>query len=551
MNAAGFLHRRLHLFLLVLSGTMLAFSFPPFPTGVLAAFAFVPFFIAFEDVETYGKGFRSSYLMFLILNLFALWWVGGFVHGRDVYLMAAGVALVLGNPLFLSLPVLGFVFVRKHLGFKRAVYAFPFIWTAFEYFHSITQLAFPWLSLGNTQTYDLAAIQFASFTGVYGISFWLLCINVIAYFLYAKLALNEWKPSSWQAIAVVVSIVVVYLAPKFYGNNVLENSSGWTDGKKVRVGIVQPNIDPFEKWETHRNVQLALLEELTGELVSRNALDLIVWPETAMPFYLLTHENYHIFERMRAGIDSLGVALLTGIPDVIYYREEEDAPRSSKVIGATGQRYDTFNSSMLLQPGSDEIQKYAKIILVPFGERVPYAEVIPFAEHLHWDFGLGGWGVGTDTTVFKLRLQSADEVWFSNLICYESIYPGFVAGFVRKGAQFLTIITNDSWWGNTPGPYQHQQFAILRAIENRRWIVRCANGGISCFIDPFGRILQPTDMFTQTTIAGQIEVLDELTFYSRQGDAFAHAALMGASLFIAAALGQMFLTRTRRQREST
>src|SRR5713226_2677352 len=172
------LAKRLHYGLLGLCGLMLGFAFPPFPLGIFAAFAFVPFFIVFENIETHGKAFRASYLVFFILNLIAVSWAGGFVHGKDPYLMTAGTALVLGHPFFMYVPVFVFTMVRKYFGFKRAVYLFPFIWIGFEYLHSITQFAFPWLVLGNTQTYNLPAIQFASITGVYGVSFWLLWINV-------------------------------------------------------------------------------------------------------------------------------------------------------------------------------------------------------------------------------------------------------------------------------------------------------------------------------------------------------------------------------------
>lgn len=533
-------------FLLVLSGLMLAFAFPPFPSGILAAFAFVPLFIVFEEIATLGKAFRSSYITFFVFNLFAVWWVSGMVHGKDPYLMVAGASLVLGHPLFMFIPMAAFTIVRKHLGFKVSIFAFPFLWTAFEYLHSITQFAFPWLLLGNTQTYDLASIQFASVTGVYGVSFWLLWINVIAYVLYAKLALKEWRPLSPQSVAAALVIIMVYFLPKIYGQAVLEQTDVLTEGKPLKIGIAQPNIDPFEKWEQNRDKQLAILQELLKEIAERK-VDFVMWPETAIPFYVLSSQHYDVLERLRGEIDSLNVALFTGIPDVVYYSQDEKIPQSSKVIAATGQRYDTFNGSMLLQPHITEIQKYAKIILVPFAERVPYAELFSFSTALQWNVGLGGWGIGTDTTVFRLHLLDSTEVRFSNLICYESIYPGFVANFVRRGAEFLTIITNDSWWGNTFGPYQHQQFAVFRAIENRRWIARCANGGISCFVDPFGNVIQPTSMFTKTTVVGEIKAKGDLTFYSIHGDVFAQFCLSVSGLLLGTAFGKKFYYSYRRQ----
>jgi apolipoprotein N-acyltransferase len=178
---------------------------------------------------------------------------------------------------------------------------------------------------------------------------------------------------------------------------------------------------------------------------------------------------------------------------------------------------------MLLQPGSDSVQKYSKMKLVPFAERVPYADKLSFlVDAVQWNVGISGWGIGKDTTVFLLR-DGDHPTKFSGMVCYESIYPDLVAAFVRKGAQFLVVITNDSWWGNTSGAYQHLHYASLRAIENHRSIARCANGGISCFIDPYGRISEARGLYTQSTLVGDVQLSEAETFYSRNGDVFAKA----------------------------
>ena len=537
---------RVRLSLLVLGGLMLAFSYPPFHTGVLAAFAFVPFFIVFEDIESFGKAFRSSYVMFFVFNLIALSWVGGFTHGKDPYLMIAGASLVLGHPLFMFVPVVAFVFIRKHVGFKTAVFSFPFVWISFEYLHSINQFAFPWLVLGNTHTYDLQSIQFASITGVYGVSFWIAVINVVAYVVYANLAVNRWKPNSWQSVIAVLVIVLLYFAPRLHGTLLMRDTSVLEDGKTIRVGILQPDIDPFEKWQENAEKELSTLQHLTGRFAQQKT-DLIVWPETALPFFVLSPRYEYVLDAIRRQLDSLGTSLLTGMPDIVYYKDASKAPGNSRVFKETGQRYDIFNSSMLLQPGSQEIQKYGKIILVPFAERVPYADALAFSPSLlQWNLGLGGWGIGTDTTIFRLRLNDSSNVRFANLICYESIYPGFVARFVKKGAQLLTVITNDSWWGDSFGPYQHVQIAIFRAIENRRWVIQCANGGISCFIDPLGNVVQPTSMYTVATPVGEVKARDALTFYSEHGDVFAQAALWISIMILTAAVGKKFYIMKRK-----
>jgi apolipoprotein N-acyltransferase len=162
---------------------------------------------------------------------------------------------------------------------------------------------------------------------------------------------------------------------------------------------------------------------------------------------------------------------------------------------------------------------------------------------MRWGVGSGGWQIGPDTTIFADAVTGAR---FATIICYESVYPGFVASFVRKGAQFLTLITIDSWWDKMSGAYQHRQFAVFRAIENRRWIARCAVGGISCYIDPYGRTYDATELFTRATLNRTIETSDAMTFYTRYGDWLGEITLFVAGLYVAAAVGQQFINRKRK-----
>jgi apolipoprotein N-acyltransferase len=200
---------------------------------------------------------------------------------------------------------------------------------------------------------------------------------------------------------------------------------------------------------------------------------------------------------------------------------------------------------VLLVPHDDSLRTYAKMLLVPFAERVPFSEALSFLNAMQWNFGLGGWGEGREKTLFRIPRRSSGSpgadpsrtITFSTCICYESVYPGFVAEFVRNGAEFLTVITNDSWWGNTSGAYQHARFAVLRAVENRRWVVQCANGGISFVVDPWGRMLQGTDLFTRRTMVAPVIPRQSLTFYSRMGDWFGELCLALSCLHLMAALG--------------
>ncbi len=535
------------LFLATLSGVFLGAAFPPIPTGITAAFAFVPFFLLYESIDDYGKAFRYSYVTFFVFNLTAMYWVGGFTHCKDAYMIVAGILLVFAHPLFFFVPIAVWMFIKRNIGFKFSIITFPFLWVGFEFLHSLTEIGFPWLTLGNTQTYDLPIVQIAAITGVYGISFWLLWLNVIGFILFVKVAVKAWNIFSWNSFLYILVFLLLYLLPKFYGNYVLENSTSYSR-KSIKIAVIQPNIDTFEKWTVNPEEPLEIIQQQTNE-ISNKRVDLVLWPETAMPFYILHPNNRYYLEKLKFQVDTMNINLLTGMPDIYYFKDGEKIPKSSK-ISIDGRRYDTYNSSMLLQPGSDVIQKYAKIVLVPFAERVPFSETLSFLNAVQWNFGLGGWARGGDTTVFQFKGLSGDSIKFSNMICYESIIPSLVSAFVRKGAQFLTIVTNDSWWGNTSGAYQHKQFAILRAIENRRWVVQCANGGISCFIDPYGRIIYETKLYTQTIILGEIELHDEKTFYTENDDWLAEFSLIFSAFFIVVAIGKKYYLFIRRGYEN-
>jgi len=184
------------------------------------------------------------------------------------------------------------------------------------------------------------------------------------------------------------------------------------------------------------------------------------------------------------------------------------------------------------------VQKYAKMLLVPFAERVPFSDILDFLNAARWNFGLGGWNKGREVKVFRLNARDGKEVRFSTMICYESVFPGFVARFVREGAGFLTVITNDSWWGNTSGPYQHVAIEALRAVETGRWLLQCSNGGISCAIDPKGRVHKPTPMFTRIGLVATVIPSGELTPYVKFGDWFPQLCVLIAGTLLVGFFGK-------------
>jgi apolipoprotein N-acyltransferase len=284
---------------------------------------------------------------------------------------------------------------------------------------------------------------------------------------------------------------------------------------KVKVGIVQPNLNPWDKWSTGNLGQLTnQYLSLSKECVESDA-ELILWPETALPVYTFGG-TYHIVENSIFNfLDSNNVALLTGMPDIIYYFDQNKIPENAKYAKQGDYYYATYNAVLGLNASSREIQRYGKMKLVPLGEKVPFADQITFLGDLfRWGVGITGWNIGKDTTVFKIYHENSDTIKVGGLVCYESVDPVFVTAFVQKGAEMITVVTNDSWYGKSSGPYQHKDFGMLRAVENRRSVVRCANGGISCIINAKGEILSETELFTKTTLVGDVPLQNEITFYS-------------------------------------
>jgi apolipoprotein N-acyltransferase len=204
------------------------------------------------------------------------------------------------------------------------------------------------------------------------------------------------------------------------------------------------------------------------------------------------------------------------MPDLIYYKPGDKMPVDVKYSNTGNYYYATYNSVLLFSPTGREIERYGKSKLVPFGERVPFVDQLPFLrDFIKWSVGISDWNIGRDTAVFKVPLAHNDTLKINSLVCYESIYPYYIEPFINRGANLISVVTNDSWYGNSSGPYQHKEMSVLRAIENRKTVIRAANGGISCIIDPLGKTLDESKMFTKTQITGDIFIQENETFFSK------------------------------------
>lgn len=502
--------RRKERLLLILSGIILGISFPPFPFPftLLIFVGLIPYFIVIKRRTTLASISSATFLFSLVFSLITIYWVGSWSSEADPYLMLAGVALLLVYPCVMLIPSTLFYLTRKVFPKFDAIWFFPLFWVTLEYLLTQTDLRFPWLLLGHGLAKFNLFIQGSDIVGTNGLSLIATYINVLLF----KSFFEKNSEEKFRLKPLLIA-VFIFLCMIIYG--IYKTSTFRISERKVRIGIVQPNLNPWDKWSTGNlsdllNMYLTLSQKCVDE-----GAEVILWPETALPVYAFGGTYPMVENSIYNFLDTNNVSLLTGMPDIIYDLNQNNIPEDSKYSGPGNYYYRTYNAVLGLNPGSRNIQRYGKMKLVPLGERVPFVDQFAFlGDLLKWGVGITGWNIGKDTTVFKIKNEKIDTIKVGGLVCYESVDPVFVTAFVQKGAELITVVTNDSWYGKSSGPYQHKDFAMLRAVENRRSVVRCANGGVSCIINAKGKILAETEMFEKTTLVGEVPLQDEKTFYS-------------------------------------
>lgn len=476
--------------LILMTGVGLILAFPPLPFGFIAPITLIPFFFFLSD-KTISSVLRGGYFIGFIWGSGTIYWIGWATIGGLV-------GALLFFPLYFCLfAAIQFWFYQ--IWGDKSIWAAPFIWTGIELLSSVGSMGFPWNLLAHTQTGYLPIIQYADLTGAYGISFWVVWMNVIFYFII--IYINRKNRVKRLILAMMLSICI----PLGYGKWRMSQPLG--DRQKVNISLVQGNIDPYMKWDNHfLDTNFSVYHRLTSEAVKLNP-DLIVWPETATACYIRYRNN--LYQEIKSQVNAMNIPLLTGTQD-FEWKENHKIKR--------------YNSAFFIQPNRTKVDRYHKMHLVPFSERVPLGEKLPFFYNFLdqvLDLNIGNYATGDSIVVFKWIPASFQKtVLFSVVICYESVFPYLVRSFTQKGAQFLVIITNDGWFGKTSGPFQHARIAILRAVENRIWVVRCANTGISTFIDPYGRVYQESELYQEAIVNHSISIRTQKTFFMQYGILF-------------------------------
>jgi len=515
------------LILLPLIGGVLSWlAWPDSPLFFLIFFAWVPllfvedYFSKKYEAPSKLRLFPLAYLFFFTWNILTTWWLWYASEG-------GAITAIVVNSFLMCIPILLFHQSKKKFGARTGYFSLIVFWLSFEHLHMAWELAWPWLNLGNVFAYYPAFVQWYAYTGSSGGTLWVLLFNILLFTEAKKWANN---PPNIQGFGDVVAtfgrlvgkpvlLLLVPLAISLLLYNAYEEK-----GEAVEMIVVQPNFDPHTKFQKNkRRDYMNIFMELSREQLT-DSTTYIVWPETAIPHYIHldkweSYESIKLIENMLRAYPK--VSLVTGASTLHNFKEGEKLSKTARKYRRKEGHYDSFNSA--LQFGHlKEKQLYHKSKLVPGAERMPYAYIMKYIERFMVDLGgIGGsLGVQEERAVFQ-----KNDLKIAPVICYESVFGEYLTDFIKEGANFIFIVTNDAWWLNTKGHRHHLHYASLRAIETRRSIARSANTGVSCFIDQRGDIHQATTYGTRLSIKGKIQANEEITFFVRWGDLLSRISL--------------------------
>ncbi len=494
--------------LISLAGVLLTLSFPPFHLYGFIWIALIPFFMLLEGERSLRKGFLIGFSVGVIHVSSTMYWISISVYRYGGLPLWGAAALTLLFILYLSLywGLMGitFVFLQR----EKSSYLFPFAVALIEYVRGLPLIRFPWGGLEMALPPHLALSQIVDITGIYGLGSLICLVNYLIFRVWREAKAKRTAPALKQLLLILLVLTAAWL----YGYRkipaTLREISTW---KKVKVCLVQPDIDQSVKWKKSWQVKgLERYIRISEEAVKGFRPTLVVWPEAALTFYIrhapvLFKQVVNLVRRDRF--------------DLIFGATSFDlSPVSGKAI--------YHNSAYLLSKQGKILGRYDKIRLVPFGEYIPLRRWLPFAKNI----------VGTeeDFTPGKAPVPLASDIGpIGTTICFEGIFPDLSRALVRHGARLLVNITNDAWFGRSSGPYQHLRLSAYRAVEERTYLIRSTGTGISAIVGPTGRVLVRMPLQTQGFIRGIVRLREgPPSFYERFGNLF----LILCAVFILIAL---------------
>ena len=473
-----------HIYITIISAILLGLSQHCSSLGFVVWFCLVPFIYILHDITSYKGIVKITFIWGVVYNLITMFWLSSNV-GTDRF---SAIISMIATILYLSTNTIlfGIIWYRLKTYFnKYSIILLVLTWTSIEFIKSYGLLAFPWISIANTQTNYFYLIQIVEYTGIYGVTFWILSINGYLCFL-----LNNNR--SYKKLLIGISI---FCFPFILGYLSLFNYKKSDD--KYKVSLIQPNIKLSDSRDfSKRYLLLDSLLEKTRECIN-NGSKLVIWPEAALPFHSLQNKNTLEYINSKL-LNNSDISILSG--DITFEGEK------------------TYNSVVLFN--KDGVYNiYKKQLPVPLAEQVPLSDIFPKLKKIN--IGVANYSSGTEDIIFEVNNRK-----FSSLICYESTFPGINRRHVKKGAEFITFLVNDAWYTTWPEPEQHAKQSIFRAIENRKSVIRCANTGISLVINPLGEITNRLNLNEEGIITTNINKNDYSTFYTKFGNVFSYILLI-------------------------
>ena len=511
-------------FLAILSGSLLAASWVTYGITPLIFIAFVPLLLADSHIRSHYKHtkrkiFILSYIAFLIWNIVSTWWIWNSTHVGAVLAISI-------NSLLMTLTFLLYHLVAKRSTQKLSLIFLVAIWLSFEKFHLWWDISWPWLNLGNVFSEKITWIQWYEYTGAFGGSLWVWLLNIIFYIAAKDYLTDKNRALLAKRVGIAMLFFAIPVVISYY-SYINYSEKGL---KTADVVVLQPNIDPYEEKYQFSN-------EDTSEAMSYFLLDkldhkvnFIITPETMLSRNILIDELAN-----SAPVNTLKnlflafpqVNWVVGVSLLKFIEDKKDVTAQSNYLAEKDIWYNDYNSAFLLNYDyfrSDTLPLYHKSKLVVAVENFPYQQILkPILGDML--INLGG-TIALKTTQSERSVFTGRETFgkAAPIICYETVYGEFVTDYIKKGANFLAILTNDAWWGDTQGYKQLLSYTRLRAIETRRSVARSANTGISAFINGRGDILKALAYRDFNTLRCTIALNEEVTFYVRMGDYIARIA---------------------------
>jgi len=510
--------------LALISGLLLGLPWSVSSLFFVVFIAWMPLLQVEEETRHHANPyaiFNYAFISFLLWNILGTWWI------TQAQLVGA-ILIILANSL---LQALVFWLASRIRIILRIPLLFPFlfIWIGYEHFHLSWDLAWPWLNLGNALATAPKLIQWYEFTGVRGGTLWIILTNFAALKMY-----DTYRKKGTGSIAPAGAItLMLFLFPIFGSYQIFQHIK--EEGDTVNIALVQPNLDPYTVKFNPENYSLHMEEFFRkADAIVDDETQYLFGPETLIvqqiderdPSASIYYRNLLKFRKKYPKLN-----ILLGIHSYLRL-SKEDIPPGSRFNSEKNLYYEAFNTALFLPPGPAATpQFYHKTKLVPLFERMPFVQYLGFLGKFSLELG-GYTGTYSNRQGSSTFVLPDDSVTILPIVCFESIFGPYSSRNLPEKKGFISMITNDGWWKNTPGYQHHFNFSLVRAIENRRDFVRVANTGISAIINAKGMVIAKTPWWEKATLKGKIHLRQGQTFFARHGDFLGRYSLVSGVLLV-------------------